>query len=320
MRKGSTMRGHAQHRHLLRLQWAAIAGVFALLAGACGAGPAVEPTASGIPTASASAEPTQGARSYDVFVPSGYNPNTPAPLVVMLHGYSTSGAQMERFLGLEPFAEDRGFLYVHPDGTVDTQGNRFWDATDGCCNSTDTPVDDSAYLAGVIDEVSTHYSVDPNRIYLVGSSNGGFMAYRMACDHADTIAAIVSIAAATFLDPTRCSPSEPVSIAEVHGTSDEVIPYDGGILIEHPFPSAPGTVKIWAGYDTCSGKRDPVDGNMDLDASQPGPETSVTGYTRCPPGIDVELWTVKDASHIIPPSADLVPSILDFLFAHPKPQ
>ena len=81
----------------------------------------------------------------------------------------------------------------------------------------------------MVEEVAAEHAVDRRRVYVVGFSNGGFMSYRLACDHADRIAAIVSISGATYADPDRCAPSEPVAVLEVHGTDDRTIPYDGGM-------------------------------------------------------------------------------------------
>jgi polyhydroxybutyrate depolymerase len=227
---------------------------------------------------------------------------------------------MESVIKLQPMAEERGFLYVHPDGTKDTAGDPFWNATDGCCNGFDLPVDDSAYLDAVIDDVRSNYNVDTKRIHVVGVSNGGFMAYRMACDHADTIASIVSVAGATFLDPAACRPSGPVSVLEVHGTADEIVPYDGGQLIEgHPFPSTSSTVAAWAAYNGCGPDQAPTDLRRDVAAEVPGDETDISRFDRCPEGGEVELWTVKDATHIIEFTPAFTPGIVDFLLAHPKP-
>ncbi len=309
-----------------------------LVAGACGA---VAPSTQA-PTASATAAPTPapaatasisaattpsapagdpiGDRPYDVFVPTTYTASVPMPLVLLLHGIGTSSAQMEAIVQLQPLAEERGFLYVHPDGTQDSAGDPFWNATDGCCNAYDAPVDDSAYLASVIEQVEARYNVDPGRIYLVGVSNGGFMAHRMACDHADTIASIVSFAGATFLDSTRCTPSQPVSVLEVHGTADEIVPYDGGELIAgHPFPSAATTVADWAVHNGCGPDRAPTGVRLDVDATLPGDDTDVSRFDGCPLGGVVELWTVVGGTHITPFASAFAPSIVDFLFAHPKP-
>jgi polyhydroxybutyrate depolymerase len=259
-------------------------------------------------------------RPFDVFVPTSYTSSVPMPLVLLLHGISTSSARMESIAKLQPVAEERGFLYVHPDGTLDAAGDPFWNATDGCCNAYDAPVDDSAYLQAVIEQVQATYNVDSKRIYIVGVSNGGFMAYRMACDHADTIAAIASVAGATFLDATMCGPSGPVSVLQVHGTTDQIVPYDGGELIPgHPFPSAATTVADWAAYNRCGPDRGPTGLRLDLDGALPGDETDVSRFDGCPTGGAVELWTVGGADHFIQFTPAFTASVVDFLFAHPKP-
>jgi polyhydroxybutyrate depolymerase len=276
------------------------------------------PTRTPMPTTTPPAAPS-GGRPYDVFVPTSYRESAPMPLVILLHGYSVSGAEMESMWQLQPMAEERGFLYVHPDGTKDANGERFWNATDGCCNSGMLPVDDSAYLETVIEEVEAKYSVDPQRIYVLGASNGGFMSYRMACDHADKIAAIVSVGGAMYLDATECEPSRPVNVLEVHGTADEVIPYGGGYLSgPNSFPSTATSVADWATYNRCGPSREPTGDRLDL-ATLPGDETVVSRFAGCPDGGAVELWTVTDGTHVFPFTDAFVPSIVEFLFAHPKP-
>src|SRR6185503_2165428 len=124
-----------------------------------------------------------GDRPVTMHVPPSYQPGTPMPLVVMLHGYSATAEVEELYLGITAQADARGFLYAMPNGTTDPTGEQFWNATDACCNLYGSTVDDSAYLSSVIDQVSAAYSVDKKRVFVVGHSNGGFMAHRMACDH-----------------------------------------------------------------------------------------------------------------------------------------
>jgi polyhydroxybutyrate depolymerase len=311
--------------------------VTGLMAAACGAvapgtqaptaGTTAVPTQAPAATATTSTATTPPApagdptrdRPYDVFVPTTYSASVPMPLVMLLHGFSLGSVQMEAIFQLQPVAEERGFLYVHPDGTKNPDGDPFWNATDACCNEYDEPVDDSAYLGAVIEQVQATYNVDRKRIYLVGVSNGGFMAHRMACDHADTIAAIVSFAGATFLDSTRCTPSQAVSVLEIHGTADEIIPFDGGELIDgHPFPSAATTVADWATYNRCGPDRAPTGIRLDLGSALPGDETSVSRFDGCPAGGTVELWTVEGGTHMLPFTSAFTPSVVEFLFAHPK--
>ena len=179
-------------------------------------------------------ETSAAERPFEVFAPSSYSPDAPMPLVVLLHGFGASGAIQEAYFRLEPLAEQRGFLFVHPDGTINALGKRFWNATDACCGFSST-VDDSAYLMSLIEQVQAQFNVDPKRICLVGHSNGGFMSYRMACEHADTIAAIVSLAGATYLDTDECDPTEPVSVLQIHGTAHDTIAFDGGSILGNEF-------------------------------------------------------------------------------------
>ena len=112
-------------------------------------------------------------------------------------------SRSRRLFHLGDAAERRGVITAYPDGTTDSTGSQFWNATDACCNFDGSSVDDSKYLVGVVAAIKAHVAVDPKRIYVMGHSNGGFMSYRTACDHADVFAAIISLAAATFAQRSR---------------------------------------------------------------------------------------------------------------------
>ncbi len=199
-----------------------------------------------------------GDRPVTVRVPPGYASGKPAPLLVLLHGYGGSGKDIEDELHLGAAAAQRGYLSVAPDGTLDSTVSRFWNATDACCDFEGAGVDDATYLENVIKEVEATFTVDPKRIDVVGHSNGAFMSYAMACTHADTIAAIVSLAGATFKDPKACAPKNPVAVLQIHGTTDDTIDFDGGAISlagghsMGAYPGARATVATWAKYDGCS--------------------------------------------------------------------
>ncbi len=196
--------------------------------------------------------PIGGDRPVTPYVPASYDPSKPAPLVVLLHGYGASGLAQELLFDLKPRADKYGFIYLYPNGTVDSTGKRFWNATDACCDFDNTGIDDSAYIEGLINETESIYNIDPKRVYLVGHSNGAFMAYRMACDHADTIAAAVSLAGAMYSDVSKCKPSGPVSILQVHGTDDQSVLYDGSNINGDTYPGAKTSVADWAKFDGCA--------------------------------------------------------------------
>jgi polyhydroxybutyrate depolymerase len=266
-------------------------------------------------------DPLVLARPFGLVVPAGYTGATPVPLVVLLHGYTATAASQDAYFRLSQLAQERTFLLALPNGTVDERGQQFWNATDACCGFGKT-VDDVAYLTAVIDDVKARYAVDPKRVFLVGHSNGGFMSHRLACDRASRIAGIVSLAGAAWADPSRCSPSEPVSVLQVHGSLDAIIRYDGGSvgIGAPPYPAAVDTVGAWAVKNGCTGAAlAPVAGNLDLVGDLPLAETERAAFGGCPPGGAAELWTIRGGGHLPAFNASWAPALYDWLLAHPKP-
>jgi polyhydroxybutyrate depolymerase len=221
--------------------------------------------------------------------------------------------------------------FVAPDGTTDSDGNRFWNATDACCDLDGSGIDDAGYLTDLIEEIQTVADIDPKRIYLVGHSNGGFMSHRMACDHADVVAAIVSVAGASVARPADCRPSEPVAVLQIHGTADDVVEFDGGDLSDvlggsrppRTYTGAREAITNWAGYDGCARELVDVEDTVDVDAVIYGPsgpaETTIARATGCEPGGHAELWAIPHGGHVPNLSATFARSVVDLLSAHPKP-
>ena len=164
-----------------------------------------------------------GDRPADLYLPPSYLEGEPAPLLVLLHGYGASNAMQEAYFKLAPAVARLGFLYIIPNGTFDSAGQRFWNATDACCNFHGSNVDDTAYLTELIQEVERTVSVDPARVFIVGYSNGGFMAQRLACEFPGRFAAVVSIAGAQSLDVSDCQPAHGLHFLQIHGTADPTI-------------------------------------------------------------------------------------------------
>jgi polyhydroxybutyrate depolymerase len=264
----------------------------------------------------ATASSTATARPFDIFVPSGYNPATPSALIIALHGFNQDGAKFEKYLDVTPIAQADDILYVHPDGTADSHGVRFWNGTPECCDFQTPKVDDDAYIMSIIDTVSAQYSVDPNRIYIIGHSNGGFMANRLACKHADRIAAVVNIAGGSFTSAAACKPAAPISVLEIWGTAD--VTYGGNHILGKPIPGAVKTFATWAAVNKCSSVSQLSPQKLDLDRRIPGPETSVTQYLDCPSGTAIEFWKISGASHVPVLSKTFTTDIVNFLLAHPK--
>lgn len=270
------------------------------------------------PGAACSTTTFGGARPVTLHVPASYRCGTAAPLVIVLHGYTDSGDSVDRYFAMTAESDRRGFLYAHPDGTKDQQGKPFWNATDACCNFNDLPTDDSAYLSALITDIEAAYDIDAKRVYVMGHSNGGFMSYRMACEHSDQIAAIASLAGAMWSDTTKCAPTHPVSVVQIHGTSDSTIAYTGGSIFAS-YPPAAISVQDWVGFDGCSTTADESAAPLDLDSGLPGAETQITAYAGCKDGTAVQLWAIQGGVHSPALTPAFASSVIDFFLAHPKP-
>lgn len=241
-----------------------------------------------------------GERPAALFVPDDYDARKAYPLLILLHGYSASGFAQDAYLSLSPRVTDEGFVFLRPDGTMNSEGYLFWNASPSCCDFENTGVDDVAYIRGLIAEAKAALNIDPDRVYLLGHSNGGFMSLRMACDASDQVTGILSIAgsiARETVDAAGCTPARPVSVVLVHGTLDSDIRYDGSADWTHPFLSAPATRDLWKGLDGCAG--DAVSGAAaDLDDETAGDETVPAGWTGCAQGTSVALWTMTGSGHV----------------------
>jgi polyhydroxybutyrate depolymerase len=270
------------------------------------------------PSTTTSTTVVSTARAYSKFIPSSYSKGTSLPLVVLLHGYGATGAMQESYMNFESVAETNKFILVYPDGTVDSSGRRFWNATDACCDFLSDVADD-VYLLSILKEMESSYSIDAKRIYFVGHSNGGFMSYRMACRYPDRIAAIASLAGASYFKTTDCGAKSSVSVLQVHGTKDETILYEGGQILGTSYPGAVASASQWATFNQCTQNAATRSSKFDLEPNITGDETSVTAWTNCQNSSEVELWTMEGAAHIPTLKSTFATKIWEFFAAHPKP-
>ncbi len=260
------------------------------------------------------------ARPFYLKVPKKYDGSKPTPLVVMLHGYGGNAKILDAYFGMSAYADEQTFLLAGPDGTVDRRFLRFWNAGDACCNFYGSPVDDVAYFHALVDDVSARFNVDPRRIFVVGHSNGAFMALRLACEASSRIAGVVSLAGSMPTNPALCAPSSPVAVLQVQGDKDDTISYRGGQVdgLAGSYVAAHETVSRWAQHDGCRAGMVPSGTVLDLAAFVPGAETRVDRFEQCAGGA-VELWTIQGGGHSSVLKDAWPAAIYGFLLAHPKP-
>lgn len=243
------------------------------------------------------------------------------PLLVFLHGLGGSGADLILGLKLDEMAEALGFAFLAPDGVLDHSGRRFWNATDSCCNFDRLEVDHVELLRQWITQATQSPRVDPERVYIVGFSNGGFMAYRAACELGPLLRGVVSIAGAGLAETARCQPAKQLDVVQIHGDRDPIVKFDGGHLFADSrrprHPSAEASVAYWAKQDGCAGELVPVR-DLDLDPRVPGAETRASSYGGCGDR-RVELWRIVGGDHSAGLSRLSVKAIWDFIAANPTP-
>jgi polyhydroxybutyrate depolymerase len=264
-------------------------------------------------------DPLIAARPYGVTLPAGHDPSVPSPLIVVLHGYMANGSIEDSYLGVSASADAHHTIIATPDGTIDQIGNHFWNATDACCDVFASGVDDVAYLTALIADAVKRYGADPTRVFLLGHSNGAFMAHRMACDRADRIAAIAALAGDVWLDMSKCRPSAHLAVAQIQGDADSVVLYKGGQLNApnvQPYPGSEATFQFWSMAGACSGTSDA--GTFDYEASLPGNETTVTRATGCATGAAAELWRIVGGQHVPTFTPSFMPAVYAFFEGHPR--
>lgn len=306
----------------------AILGALALVAAACssnseGAVPAASTsevseastTTVTVPTEKESTELGSDERPAQLVAPDEVS--TPAPLLVLLHGYGSNAEQQDAYLGVSEQAASRGLYVLLPDGTPEPSGRRYWDATPACCNFAGPPVDDVGYIRSLVREAIDVRPIDPARVYVFGHSNGGFMTYRLACDLADELIAVAVLAGSEPPGDQACQPTVPVSVLHIHGTDDPLVSYGGGQL-GAPFAGAAEVVARWAGLAGCDAEA--VEGEpVDLDGGIAGAETAVLAYEGCDDGLDVQLDSIEGGGHIPAFNRDHIGTdVLDWLLAHSR--
>jgi polyhydroxybutyrate depolymerase len=239
-------------------------------------------------------------RNYLLYTPSKYSSDSPAALVVVLHGGHGDGQRAADQTGFVPVADREGFLVVYPEAVEDhwNDGRR----------TTVSDFDDVAYITAVVEDVSARRTVDADRVFVTGISNGGMMTQRLACDATEKFAAYASVVA--NLPAAReaiCKPTRPVSMLLINGTEDPLMPYRGGEIKKGrragkggTVLSAPETAAFWASTSGCS-MTGATTQLPDKD-SRDGSTIKATRYGECDAGVSVRFYSIDGGGHAWPGS------------------
>lgn len=268
------------------------------------------------PSASATAVPSppDPAIVAQIHAPPGIDPAARYPFVLFLHGLGGTGRSFATALGVEKLAADKKFFWASPDGTIDRKQRRFWNAGEGCCDFDRLGADHVASLGAMIAEARRTPGIDPAKVYVIGFSNGAFMAHKLAC-RVPGIAGIVSVAgAAPSESDGPCAPSAPVAVLEIHGDADKAVRFEGGHVLDmKDVPTHRGaedTTRVWSVADGCTGTLEEK-GQLDLMSGLPGSETRDLRYPGC--RAPVALWRVVGGDHFIATSRPALEHMWTFL-------
>ena len=233
-------------------------------------------------------------RKYLLYVPKSYNPATPTPLIISIHGFAEWPAHQMQQSRWNDLAEQYGFIVVYPSGLGLPKRWRIG----GIPNRPSDPEPEVRFISDLIDKLAGQYNIDPTRIYANGFSNGGGLSFVLSCQLSDRIAAIGSVAGAYLYPWDDCQPARPVPAVVFHGTADPIVPYRGGPsrAFNLPFPSIPEWVEAQARRHGC------ISTPQTLAAH--GKVNGVL-YSDCATGVELVFYTLADSGHSWPGGAPL---------------
>ncbi len=228
-------------------------------------------------------------RPYLLHVPKTYRGDRPAPLVICLHGLAEWPAHLMRLSRWNRLADESGFLVVYPSGS----GFPLRWHCNGRFSKAEQAEQDVRFISDLIDQLKKEYRIDENRIYASGLSNGGGMAFLLACRLSERIAAIGNVGGAYLMPWAEYKPKRPVPAILFHGTADPIVPFHGGPsgLFRVPFPDIPQWAQSLAERNGCrlAPERLPENGSV-----------SGLRYTGGPGSAEVVFHTVAGGGHSWP--------------------
>lgn len=184
-------------------------------------------------------------REYIVHIPSSYSSDSPSPLLLCFHGYTSYANIIMAYSNFNAIADTANFIVVYPQGSL-LDGVTHWNVGGWTLNST---VDDVGFVNALLDQLLAEYAINPSRIYSTGMSNGGFMSFTLACEMSNRIAAVASVTGSMTVQTfANCDPLHPTPVIQIHGTADGTVPYEGNALWTE---SIENVISYWANYNNC---------------------------------------------------------------------
>jgi polyhydroxybutyrate depolymerase len=252
---------------------------------------------------------THGAlqRSYLVHVPPRTRDGRPSPVVINFHGGGGNAQVQKTYTRMDAAADRDGYVAVYPNGTGGIGGRLLtWNAGSCCGPAAANQADDVGFSLAVLDDLVKRTPVDRAHVYATGLSNGSMMAYRLAAEAPDRVAAVAGVAGAMTLP--GFAPALPVPVMHIHSVDDGRALYDGGLGPAFPFTNTrvlhqPVETMLgqWRVLNACPSQAQ-VSGPIKGAAGAKDAAHTATryDYAPCRGGSEVVLWKLTGAGHVWP--------------------
>jgi polyhydroxybutyrate depolymerase len=237
------------------------------------------------------------AREFVLYRPESTISAGPRPLIVLLHGLG-GNAGRTRTWGYEAVADREGFIVAYPQGIENRWSYGRSVSGQSMPRVGDEQVDDVGFLGRLVDTLVSEQLADRSRVYVVGVSNGGVMAYTVACSMTRRFAAVAALLAPmTDLQIEDCRPDGKISIMMLAGTADGSMPYGGFKLQFGGLVSVPATVEYWRQVNKCGESQ--VTPVPHRDANDPT-SVEVMHWPTCADGTSVVSYRIEGGGHRTP--------------------
>jgi polyhydroxybutyrate depolymerase len=239
-------------------------------------------------------------RSYRLHVTARLDTDTPAPLVVVLHGGFSTARKIKQRSRWSELGDREGFHVIYPNGIGIFGLLQHWNAGFCCGAAAAQDVDDVEVVAAAIRDTSELLNIDPGRIYMTGFSNGAMLTHRFAAERTETLAAIAPVAGSVGARSkpdaradTIPEPRDTLPVILFHGREDPRIPYEGGPPNGGNGPryylSAPEAARLWAVANGC----DPAP----IRSLHFGGRVLQESWRACSQNREVQLYSIEGWGH-----------------------